>query len=313
MTQLDDDGLGIIEVVIAMFLFMLIAVAVLPLTMQAVASSAQNRDLLAATSFAKQQLTTIQAGYPATPGSTSGSCAALRALQTAPPAVDAANDFRAQVTVGVCPGAYPASVPVRVTVTHDGDTVTSVTTRVRVGASSRTPLRRDDDGLTLVELIIVMLVSGLFLSLIAVIFGSGLSAQQRAAERNAATGALNAATAAITETVRSSSEIRVSAGGRRLDAQMLTHDGAAWECRAWQVLDGELRYSAGATPRPAADTGWSSLASEVTGSLSGGTAFVENGKRLSLGFALTSGDITVTVTDGANAQVIAQTGGTPCW
>ncbi|MEJ6553844.1 prepilin-type N-terminal cleavage/methylation domain-containing protein [Microbacterium esteraromaticum] len=170
-----------------------------------------------------------------------------------------------------------------------------------------------DAGITLVEVIIAVVVSGIFASLLAVVFANGLSAQQRATERDAATATLNAATAAITQTVRNSSDIKVSAGGQRLDARMLRSDGATWECRAWQVIGGQLRYSAGATARPAADTTWASLASGVSGTLSANASFERSDKRLSIGFEIANGDTTVTVTDGAVALVVAQAGGVACF
>lgn len=174
-----------------------------------------------------------------------------------------------------------------------------------------TRIRHDDEGMTLVELLVVMVVSGIFLALLAVLFGNSLSTQQRATERDAVTAQVNAATAAITESVRASTEITVSAGGARIDVKIPKGVGVPWECRAWQLLDGELRYSAGATARPAASTAWKSLASGVEGDLAGGAAFSAAGKKLSLAFTATKGDTVVTVTDGAFAQAV-QTGVPTC-
>lgn len=172
--------------------------------------------------------------------------------------------------------------------------------------------RHPDDGMTLVELMIVVLVSGLFLTLIALIFGSSLSAQQRATERDAATSQLNATTALVIETVRSSSDIRVTEAGMRLDARFLKPDGVTWECRAWQLVSNELRYSAGSTARPAASTTWKSLGSKMSGTLTSGAAFAQSGKRLSLGFQQGQGQTKVAASNGAVAQIV-MTGGTACW
>lgn len=172
--------------------------------------------------------------------------------------------------------------------------------------------RHPDDGMTLVELIIVVLVSGVFLTLIALIFGSGLSAQQRATERDAITGQLNAVTAHLTETVRSSTDIKVSASGMRLDARFLNSDGTTWECRAWQLMSNELRYSAGSGARPAAGMTWKSLGSKISGTLTGGAAFTQSGKRLSLGLQQSQGDTKVAVSNGAVAQIV-MAGGPACW
>ncbi|PKI90255.1 hypothetical protein CW368_10780 [Actinomycetales bacterium SN12] len=173
-------------------------------------------------------------------------------------------------------------------------------------------LKHPDDGMTLVELIIVVLVSGVFLTLIALIFGSSLGAQQRATERDAITAQLNAATAHVTETVRSSSDIKVNATGTRVDARFLKADGVTWECRAWAVVTKQLRYSAGASARSADTTTWKLLASGMKGTLGGGTAFAQSGKRLSLGLEQTQGQTTVAVSNGAVAQIV-MTGGPACW
>ena len=134
MNTRTDDGFSLVEVVVAMFLFMILAVATLPLTVQVISTTAVNRDSLTAATFARNELAKIQAAYPATPGSTT-SCTTLRTLQSAPPTVDTASGFDAKVTVGACPASFPASVAVHVTVSDHGDTLTSVTTRVRVGAA----------------------------------------------------------------------------------------------------------------------------------------------------------------------------------
>lgn len=131
----DDTGFSLVELVIAMFVLAVLALAVLPLIVGTTRVSVENRGTLAATAFADDQLAKVQAAYPATPGYDSTSCAALRALQSGPPAADAASGYQAQLTVGACPAAFPASVPVTVTVTEGGEVVTVVTTRVRVGAS----------------------------------------------------------------------------------------------------------------------------------------------------------------------------------
>lgn len=133
----DDSGMSLVEIVIAMLLFGLLAIGVLPLMWGITQSSVHNRELLTATTFAKDTVAAIQAAFPATPGAGSTSCTALRGYESTPPppAVDLENDLEATVTVGACPATYPASVPVKVTVTQDGETAAVITTRVRVGTS----------------------------------------------------------------------------------------------------------------------------------------------------------------------------------
>ncbi|WP_458041950.1 MULTISPECIES: hypothetical protein [Bacteria] len=171
---------------------------------------------------------------------------------------------------------------------------------------------RDDAGISLVELIIIVAVLSVLVSLFAVTFVTGLTTQQQTAERSAATAQLNAATTSITESVRASADARVSASGQRLDAKVLLTDGGTWECRAWQLQSGELLYSAGTTALPSADASWASLTSGVEGNLSAAAAFEESGTRISLGLEITRGEVKVAVTDGALSQVISA-GGPACW
>lgn len=131
----DDTGFSLVELVIAMFVLAVLSLAVLPLLVGTTQVSVENRGLLTATAFANDRLAEIQADYPATPGDDSTSCAALRALQANPPAVDPASGLVARLTIGTCPATFPASVPVTVTVSEDGEQVTAVSTRVRVGAA----------------------------------------------------------------------------------------------------------------------------------------------------------------------------------
>lgn len=160
------------------------------------------------------------------------------------------------------------------------------------------PLSHRDSGMSLIELIVVTLVSGLIISVIATLFINGWSAQQRATERNAVTAQLNATTNAITESVRNSVGTNVAATGKRLDAKVLTHDGR-WECRAWLLQNGELLYGTDSSP-------WTSLVSGISGT------FEQTDNRLSLDLELTQGEVMVAVTNGAVAQVV-HIGGPECW
>lgn len=178
---------------------------------------------------------------------------------------------------------------------------------------------QNDAGMSMVELIVAGAISALLLALMANIFGGSLMTQQRAAERTQLTMQLNAATASITESVRSASAIRVSAAGMRLDAKVLALDGTTWSCRAWQIESGALRFSEGANARPTAINAvraWASLTDgegiTAAGTLASAAAFSQSGARVALGLALTQNDTTVAVTDGAIAQVV-QTGGPACW
>lgn len=131
-----DRGFSLVEVVVTMFLIALMAVGILPLILGLTQSSVGNKTLLAATALANGELAKLQASFPTDPSVSSTSCLALRSLQTvapaAPSSTDPANGLDAWVTVGTCPTTFPASVPVRVTVTQGTDTITTVHSRVRV-------------------------------------------------------------------------------------------------------------------------------------------------------------------------------------
>lgn len=181
------------------------------------------------------------------------------------------------------------------------------------------PDQSRDSGMSMVELIVAGAIAALLLGLVASIFGGSLMSQQRASERNQLTLQLNAATASITESVRSSSAIRISSGGLRLDAKVLLLDGTTWRCRAWQLEGSALRYNEGATARPTTITtvrSWPSLTSgegsTAAGTLTSGAVFAQSGTRVTVGLALTQNDTTVSVRDGAISQVV-QSGGPACW
>jgi len=133
--QRADDGFSLVEVLIAMFLLSMIAIAVLPLLIGATRLSVANKDLATATAFANAQLAPLKAAFPAEPSAPT-SCAALRAMA----ATDVAGPqgISADISVNACPaasGGYPASVPVAVSVS-DAQGVERITlrTRIMVGA-----------------------------------------------------------------------------------------------------------------------------------------------------------------------------------
>jgi len=130
-----DRGFSMVEIVISIFLVGLLSLAVLPLILGLTQSSVANRGLLEATAFAKDELAKIEDDYPATPGAGATSCTVLSARAANPPAIHPENGMEAVLTVGACPGTYPGSVPVKISVLDGGDTVTSVTSRVRVGVA----------------------------------------------------------------------------------------------------------------------------------------------------------------------------------
>lgn len=112
-TTVPDEGLGLIEVVVAMLLFAVIAMAILPLALQATRLSAGNRDAVGAQAFASGELAAVRARFP---DQAANSCGTLRtAARTAAP--DPANSgLVADTTVAACPSTYPAALTVTVAV-----------------------------------------------------------------------------------------------------------------------------------------------------------------------------------------------------
>ncbi|MDN3496125.1 prepilin-type N-terminal cleavage/methylation domain-containing protein [Planococcus sp. APC 4015] len=126
-----DHGFSLVEVIIAMFLLAVIALAVLPLTITAVRASVGNADLVAATTFANAQLAPIRDAFPQDPAETT-SCAVLRARATTATPGPAGSDLVAAITVSGCPAAYPGSMNVTVTVSERGSPLVTLPTRVLV-------------------------------------------------------------------------------------------------------------------------------------------------------------------------------------
>lgn len=104
----DGAGFGIIEIVVAMFLLGLLAVAVIPLLVQGLTLSSTNATLAAATQLANQQIEQVR---------TQQSCGLVT-----PATVSTTADghtLTATRTVGTCPASgYPLTVPVSVSVTR---------------------------------------------------------------------------------------------------------------------------------------------------------------------------------------------------
>lgn len=132
----DSEGFSIVEVIIAMFLLMVLALAVLPLIIGATTTSVVNRDLVAATTYANAQLAPIKATFPSDPA-TPTSCATLRSRAAADVVDTAGTGLQADVTIGSCPTTYPGAVLVTVAVEDSADpgvVLVRLPTRVTVSA-----------------------------------------------------------------------------------------------------------------------------------------------------------------------------------
>ncbi|MFB8147404.1 prepilin-type N-terminal cleavage/methylation domain-containing protein [Microbacterium sp. NPDC056003] len=132
----DSEGFSLVEVIIAMFLLMVLALAVLPLIIGATNTSVVNRDLVAATTFANAQLAPIKASFPNDP-LTPTSCATLGARAATDVVDTAGTGLQADLTIGTCPAAYPGIVLVTVAVEDSaapGTALVRIPTRVSVSA-----------------------------------------------------------------------------------------------------------------------------------------------------------------------------------
>ncbi|GAA3900835.1 type IV pilus modification PilV family protein [Microbacterium invictum] len=146
MTKTEDDGFSLVEVIIALFLFAVISLAVLPLLISGVSLSVVNRDVVAATALANDRLAQLRDEFP----TAKGTVRTCNALLTAVAAIDPDEPSNRDLTVTavaspdkagdpVCPtgaAAYPRSILVTFTVTDSEGRLVSVPTRISVGAAS---------------------------------------------------------------------------------------------------------------------------------------------------------------------------------
>lgn len=131
----DAGGFSLVEVVIAMFLLAVLALAVLPALIGATRASVTNRSVLEATTFANGQLAAIQADFPDDPAAPT-SCADLRGRAHTPGPPDPQTGLRTEITIGACPAFFPAAIPVAVVVYAEdsADAVVRMPTKVLVSA-----------------------------------------------------------------------------------------------------------------------------------------------------------------------------------
>jgi type II secretory pathway pseudopilin PulG len=119
-----EAGVSLVEIVVAMFLFAVMSVAVLPLMMGAVQASTTNRDLVAVNNLASAQLATLEAGFP---NSAENSCAAVAATAANGIADPSGSGATASITIGACPSSFPATVTVTVNAFRPGSAKPAIT------------------------------------------------------------------------------------------------------------------------------------------------------------------------------------------
>jgi hypothetical protein len=194
-------------------------------------------------------------------------------------------------------------------------------------------LHSDDSGLSLVELIVALVIAGMFGGLLVLMFVNGWTAQERSVSRDTATGQANLVKTTMSDSLRNATSLRVSDSGKRLDALVAVPSTSftgtwTWECRAWTLTDQSIRYSTGSTIRNTDPATWAVLAGKSTQHPSDKVVGTISGAPFALaatGSVLIGMDITVTatkaetvsVTDGMTAQTVATaaetTGAPACW
>lgn len=173
----------------------------------------------------------------------------------------------------------------------------------------------DDAGVTLVELIIYMVVGLLLLSLMAGLFANGLSSQAQTTDRDTATGKATVVTDSLQTSIRNATAVNPSSGTGKTIVALVATGTSGWECRAWSLTSsGALMYKAAASQfSTSSTTGWATLATGVTGSLTGGAMFSSTSStQLSYAFSVTVGGSAVPIAGGVIAQATIGSGG-PCW
>lgn len=172
-------------------------------------------------------------------------------------------------------------------------------------------LRDNDQGLTLIELIIYVVIAGVFGGLLAVVFSTGMQVDAKTRDRDSATGGAQVVTTNVLMSIRNASDVRIK--DSVLQARVAT-GSADWECRAWALWNGDLVYADYALGEhaPASKDEWAKIVENVTGSQSG-EAFTMQGERVAVRVVVTAGEVSVPVAGSALARARQNGAPTPCW
>lgn len=170
----------------------------------------------------------------------------------------------------------------------------------------------DDEGVTLVELVVYIVVAAILLGLVASLFATGMRSQAETRNRDTATTTAQVAADSLHASVRNAAAFRVD--GSFLRARVAIGQ-SGWECRAWGLTAAkQLVYRVSPTSIAIDSTaGWTVLASGVTGQKSGGSPFSGSGDRLDIAFTVTVGSAAVPIADGVARQAASEGSATSCW
>lgn len=171
--------------------------------------------------------------------------------------------------------------------------------------------RPDDEGVSLIELILYMLIAGVILALVSATFINGWMAQASTTDRDAATGQANLVSASLQKSIRNAGALSLTTGtSDTLVARVATGTNGS-ECRAWKrTASGDLLYkTSSAAIDPNATTGWTTLATGIEG---GPIFSASSATRLTYSFTAEVGDTSIPIRGAVTAQAVIPGGG-PCW
>lgn len=119
-----NDGFGVIEVVISMFLLSILSVSFIPLLVNSIKSTGKNTTIATATQIVNQQIEGARAVR--SPTSTTPSCADITTYLNV--TIASVTDPRGVTLIPkwdatTCPSTYPGVVRARVSVTRSGSAV----------------------------------------------------------------------------------------------------------------------------------------------------------------------------------------------
>ncbi|MCW5953321.1 MAG: hypothetical protein KIT69_13790 [Propionibacteriaceae bacterium] len=144
-----------------------------------------------------------------------------------------------------------------------------------------------DAGMSLIELVVYIGISALFLTILSSTFISSWQADAATRDRDVATGAAHTITNSIQTSIRNSRWFGVT-GSTLLRARVATGEGTS-ECRTWELKDGRLLHTAGGSTTDLANIGGGEAGSTVAGS------FAKNGHQLSVSLQVQFGEAVVPV------------------
>lgn len=131
----DDAGFSMVEIVIAMLLFALLSVAVIPLIMTITVLTVQNRDSETARSAVSADIAALRERYPSDPAiSAPALCSQLDDEGFTATPTDIGHGLRVTRNAEACPATFPAAIGVHYEVSRasDGVIVESFDTSIRV-------------------------------------------------------------------------------------------------------------------------------------------------------------------------------------